>query len=70
MKIRPPLHVCLNNSVALSPFMRETCKGGQFSCVLAALVSSNLNTLISDNKSFIEKYEGRISNTGAKYASS
>ncbi len=34
-KIRPPLHVSLNNSVATSS-LRETCKGGQFSCVLAA----------------------------------
>ena len=54
-KIRTPLHVCLNNSVARPSFkilsgiflpsdqdgletqlLRETHKGGQFSCALAA----------------------------------
>ena len=56
MKIRPPLHVSLNNSVTrplpvrllkydlVTELLRETCKGGLILSILEAYVPGNLNS--------------------------
>ncbi len=54
MKIRPPLHVSLNNSITrpvrffkhglVTELLMETCKGGLILSILEAYVPGNLNS--------------------------
>ncbi len=48
IKIRPPLHVCLNSSVARPSYWGKRARGVSFSCVLAPCIS----TLLKANTSF------------------